>query len=219
MAATVKDWKNTKDARLEELHRELNGLNDNKFPGIRRLVMSVRPSTTPFLPPTREERTKDSRWEEFKKQPALDSAISDSTQNPKYKLPIPPVIKQGTKGDFKFAYYWWSVDMRTAEEMKINKQNKEKHDKDPSSTKFEEEFPENMKLFEDQISVMLERAWWEWERHGWPLKPTPESDHPFRCYITAKWFVDFREINGSFLQKSMIWPEDKSYFRRVTRGL
>jgi len=39
--------------------------------------------------------------------------------------------------------------MRTAEEMKINKQNKEKHDKDPSSTKFEEEFPENMKLFED----------------------------------------------------------------------
>jgi len=121
MAATVKDWKNTKDARLEELHRELNGLNDNKFPGIRRLVMSVRPSTTPFLPPTREERTKDSRWEEFKKQPALDSAISDSTQNPKYKLPIPPVIKQGTKGDFKFAYYWWSVDMRTAEEMKINR--------------------------------------------------------------------------------------------------
>ena len=116
--------------------------------------MSVKPSTTPFLPPTREERTKDDRWEEFKKQPTLDSAISDSTQDQRYKLPIPPVIKQGEEEpnkDFKFAYYWWSVDMRTDEEMA------------------EPQEPENMKLFEDQISVMLERAWWEWERHGWPL--------------------------------------------------
>ena len=89
MAAIVKDWKHTKDKRLEELHQELN----DKKAGIRRLVMSIKPSPTPFLPPTREQRTNDSRWQEFCRQPKLDSAISDSTQDQRYKLPIPPVIK------------------------------------------------------------------------------------------------------------------------------
>ena len=49
-------------------------------------------------------------------------------------------------------------------------------------------YPENMKLFEDQISVMLERAWWEWERNGWPVD---EKTQPHRCYISPKYFIDF----------------------------
>ena len=61
MAATVKDWKNTKDKRLKELLQEINDKKD----GIRRMVMSIKPSTMPLLPPTREERKTDKRWLDF----------------------------------------------------------------------------------------------------------------------------------------------------------
>ena len=59
-------------------------------------------------------------------------------------------------------------------------------------------------LYEDQISVMLERAWHTWEGNGWRKKNS-------RCVISAKYFVDF-----SLMKQVSIYEFDKQ--RPVKRG-
>ena len=63
--------------------------------------MSVKPGTTPELPPTAEERDQDNRWSDYCRQSPLcctffnkvECPFSDSRKYPKYKLPIPPEIE------------------------------------------------------------------------------------------------------------------------------
>ena len=59
-------------------------------------------------------------------------------------------------------------------------------------------------LYEDQISVMLERAWHTWEGNGWRKKNS-------RCVISAEYFIDF-----SLMKQVSIYEFDKQ--RPVKRG-